>query len=77
MTPHTWRDTLHEIIFEADTPSGKWFDVILIASIIFSVVVVMLDPQVQTEPPTLVAEEVDLEQDTVQSKVVMADLVSL
>lgn len=43
MTPHTWRDTLHEIIFEADTPSGKWFDVILIASIILSVVVVMLD----------------------------------
>ncbi len=34
---------LHEIIFEADTKSGKWFDVILIISIVSSVVVVMLD----------------------------------
>ena len=34
---------LHEIIFEADTTAGKWFDVILIMSIVSSVVVVMLD----------------------------------
>ena len=34
---------LHEIIFEADTPAGKWFDVILITSIITSVFVVMID----------------------------------
>lgn len=34
---------LHEIIFEADTRSGKAFDVILILSIIISVFVVMLD----------------------------------
>lgn len=34
---------IHEIIFEADTKSGKWFDIALIASIIMSVVVVMLD----------------------------------
>jgi len=34
---------LHEIIFEADTPAGKWFDVILIVSIVTSVLVVMLD----------------------------------
>jgi voltage-gated potassium channel len=38
-----WRHTLHEIIFEADTPAGKWFDIILILSIITSVIVVMLD----------------------------------
>ncbi len=43
MTQKSWKDTLHEIIFEADTPAGKLFDVILIASIVLSVVVVMLD----------------------------------
>ena len=39
----SWRKTLYEIIFEADTPSGKRFDVLLIYCIILSVVVVMLD----------------------------------
>ncbi len=39
----TLRQHLHEIIFEADTTSGKWFDVVLIVSIVFSVVLVMLD----------------------------------
>jgi len=39
----SWRQKLHEIIFEADTPAGKWFDVLLILSIILSVVAVMLD----------------------------------
>ena len=38
-----WRFKLHEIIFEADTPAGKWFDVLLILSILVSVVMVMLD----------------------------------
>jgi voltage-gated potassium channel len=38
-----WRNRLHEIIFEADTPAGKLFDVILIGSIVLSVVVVLLD----------------------------------
>ncbi len=37
------RQRLHEIIFEADTPAGKLFDVVLIISILLSVVVVMLD----------------------------------
>ncbi len=37
------RQQLHEIIFEADTPAGKLFDVLLILSILISVVVVMLD----------------------------------
>ena len=37
------RHRLHEIIFEADTPAGKWFDILLILSIIISVFVVMLD----------------------------------
>jgi voltage-gated potassium channel len=38
-----FRRWLHEVIFEADTPSGKMFDEVLIASIILSIVVVMLD----------------------------------
>ena len=40
---HWLRHRLHEIIFEADTPAGKLFDVILILSIVISVIVVMLD----------------------------------
>ena len=38
-----WRDALHEIIFEAETPAGKWFDILLIVSILASVLTVMLD----------------------------------
>jgi len=37
------RRRLYIIIFEADTPAGKLFDVILIISIILSVIAVMLD----------------------------------
>ena len=38
-----WRDTLYRVIFEADTPLGKAFDIALVISIICSVLVVMLD----------------------------------
>lgn len=38
-----WREMLHEVIFEADTPAGKGFDILLIASILISVAAVMLD----------------------------------
>ena len=38
-----WRDTLFEIIFEAETPAGKWFDIALIICISLSVLAVMLD----------------------------------
>lgn len=38
-----WRSKIHEIIFEADTPAGKRFDIILILSIGLSVIAVMLD----------------------------------
>lgn len=38
-----WRRQLYTIIFEADTAAGKLFDVVLIASIILSVLAVMLD----------------------------------
>jgi voltage-gated potassium channel len=39
----SFRKKLYVVIFEADTPAGKWFDVILIASILLSVIAVMLD----------------------------------
>ncbi len=42
-SPSSLRSRLHEIIFEADTPVGKLFDVLLIVSIILSVIMVMLD----------------------------------
>jgi voltage-gated potassium channel len=38
-----WRRRLHAIIFEADTPGGKAFDLVLLLSILTSVIVVMLD----------------------------------
>ncbi len=43
--PHAqaWRGALHEIIFEADTPAGKAFDIVLIWSIIISVATVVLE----------------------------------
>src|SRR5210317_2206993 len=37
------RQKLHELIFEADTPLGKFFDILLIVEIIASVIVVMLE----------------------------------
>jgi voltage-gated potassium channel len=37
------RARLHEIIFEADTPEGKLFDLLLLVAIVSSVVVVMLE----------------------------------
>ncbi|MCB1173226.1 MAG: ion transporter [Leptospiraceae bacterium] len=37
------RAKLHEIIFEADTATGKWFDIVLIWSILISVSLVLLE----------------------------------
>ena len=39
----SFRHRLHEIIYEADTPSGKLFDVVLLIAILASVVFVMLE----------------------------------
>jgi voltage-gated potassium channel len=39
----SWRDKLYEIIFEAETPEGKAFDVTLLWAIVFSVLAVMLE----------------------------------
>ncbi len=38
-----WKQRLHEIIYEADTPGGKLFDVILLIMILASIVLVMLE----------------------------------
>ncbi len=38
-----WQLTLHEVIFEADTFSGKLFDVLLILCIVLSVIGVMIE----------------------------------
>ncbi len=39
----SWKNKAHEIIYEADTPMGKRFDIILIILIIISVILVMLE----------------------------------
>lgn len=41
--PGELRARLHEIIFEADTPEGKLFDLLLLVAIVTSVVVVLLE----------------------------------
>ncbi len=38
-----WKVKLHEIIYEADTPAGKLFDIVLLITIIASIVLVMLE----------------------------------
>ncbi|MBI9042220.1 ion transporter [Lutibacter sp.] len=37
------KEKIHQIIYEADTPAGKWFDIILILTIIVSIILVMLE----------------------------------
>lgn len=39
----SWRSKLHRIIYEADTPMGKLFDIVLLILILLSVIVVMLE----------------------------------
>ncbi|MEM6756318.1 MAG: ion transporter [Planctomycetota bacterium] len=41
--PAPWRHRMHTIIFEADTPFGRAFDVVLLLAIIGSTVAVMLE----------------------------------
>jgi len=38
-----WRSKLYEVIFGTDSPAGKAFDVVLIWSILFSIVIVILE----------------------------------
>ncbi|WP_432280173.1 ion transporter [Urechidicola vernalis] len=42
-TYQKWKHRLHEIIYEADTPAGKFFDVVLLIAIFVSVLAVMLE----------------------------------
>jgi len=42
-TPTPWQEKVHRIIYEADTPAGRAFDVALLCCIILSIIVVMLD----------------------------------
>ncbi|WP_139957872.1 ion transporter [Flavicella sediminum] len=39
----SWKDKLHEIIYEADTKAGKLFDVLLLVTIVASIILVMLE----------------------------------
>lgn len=38
-----WQQKLHEVIYEADTKAGKYFDIILLVAILLSVATVMLE----------------------------------
>lgn len=38
-----WQKKLHEVIYEADTTAGKWFDIILLLFILASILFVMLE----------------------------------
>lgn len=38
-----WRFRLHEVIFEADTPGGKTFDIALLVCIVLSILAVLLE----------------------------------
>ncbi|MHC4941586.1 MAG: ion transporter [Planctomycetota bacterium] len=38
-----WRQALHEVIFEADTPAGKAFDIALMLFIVLSVIAALLE----------------------------------
>lgn len=47
-----WRARLHEIVFEADTPQGRAFDVTLVVAILAAVLVAMLE-SVRGLPPAV------------------------
>ena len=38
-----WKERLHEVIFESNTPNGKAFDIALLVCIVSSIIVVVLD----------------------------------
>ncbi|HEA28712.1 MAG TPA: zinc-ribbon domain-containing protein [Leeuwenhoekiella sp.] len=42
-TKKNWREKIHTVIAEADTPAGKAFDIVLLVLILFSIVLVMLE----------------------------------
>jgi len=48
-TNQNWKQKLHEIIYEADTPAGKLFDIVLLILILISVLAVMLESVVSLQ----------------------------
>lgn len=42
-TAPAWKRKIHEVIYEADTPAGKLFDIVLLILIIISLILVMLE----------------------------------
>lgn len=47
-----FRNKIHEIIFEAETPMGKWFDIILMFLIVVSILVVSIETMPNLSPNT-------------------------
>lgn len=45
-----WRQRWHDIIFEADTPAGRWFDIALLVAILTSIVLVALETVPEYKP---------------------------
>jgi voltage-gated potassium channel len=41
--PPGWRRRMYDVIFEADTPAGRRFDILLVGAILLSILVVVLD----------------------------------
>ena len=39
----SWKHTLHETLYEADTPKGRIFNIVLFVTIIASIILVMLE----------------------------------
>lgn len=48
--PAAWQRAWHEVIFEAETPAGKGFDVLLMVVIIISIAAVMLESVASLQP---------------------------
>lgn len=42
-TEDGWRTSLYDIIFEADSPAGRWFDILLLVAILASITIVSLE----------------------------------
>lgn len=47
-----FKKKLYDIIFEADTKAGKWFDIILIVLIVLSIIIVMIESDNRLLPQT-------------------------
>jgi voltage-gated potassium channel len=47
VTKSEWRSKVFKIIYHADTPAGKWFDILLIIFIVLSVLTIILDSVIE------------------------------